>query len=556
MSGIPLVAVAMVTPLLSKELIDRVYPSHDVSLLNAIAIVGLAVAIARSTIGAMRSYYGNVVAVHMARAIGQFYFDKMVRKPMTLYDTSRVGDLFGRAGELRSAISGSLALVEALTMVVIYSVAIPPIVLLVSWELSLLSLIASPLTALVGLIASKLRAKHLRRGAEAQAEVANVQLEVLNNIRTIKVLAGEDEASRRTAERYNELVAAQTSAGIVAAGATFLVGLIQALTLSLVTWVAWTMIISGRMTLGEYVLFTMYVGYLTAPVARLTGLLGTLQSSGVAAQRALEYLLVAEEQWTPSLSWSQRRALEPTCYSMGAPVMQVKGVSFSYSSGQHCLSDIHLSLWSASTTAIVGRSGSGKSTLLKLLVRMYDPSSGEIQLRGEPIGCIPLRDLRSRVALVHQEIGLVKGSLRENLQYGLGAVHDHSLWSMLDVCQLADTVRAFPSGLDQNISEWGASLSGGQRQRLAIARALLRDPDILLLDEASSQFEVESERRLIERVRLLKPSLSIVIVTHRLASVSLDARVIVVDQGRVVDEGRHERLVAESASYRELLIPG
>ncbi|HMB54224.1 MAG TPA: peptidase domain-containing ABC transporter [Thermoanaerobaculia bacterium] len=548
--GLAVGAVGVAVPYVTKLLIDVVYPRRDPSLLNLLVVALVALSGGTALAGALRGYFMEHVKTRLGHALRLLFFNHLQHLPMRFFESHRVGEVSSRFQGVGRGVDALSRIAEQAFVNGVFLLLVPPLLVWMEPRLALLTFAVVPLVSAVTAVSSR-RLRHLWQDASvAGAELDAYQVEVLTRIRTFKGMGLERrvwtdarQRMRRAAETH--LLAARTAQRFNAASS-----LLRALGLAAITWYGWTMILAGRLTLGGFVAFVSYVGYLYSPLFMLVHLYSALQESAVHLGRMFEYLDQEPEQ-DPARVMEEPREVAPAVRGDFA----LAGVGFAYAPGKPVLSGVDLVLPAGSVTAVVGASGCGKTTLLRLLAGFDPPGAGRLTLDGRPLADWPLALLRRRVSVVWQEAGLVRGSLLDNLTLGCRRPPSRSaVERAVEECGLRAVVAALPDGLDTEVAEAGASLSAGQQQRVALARALLRESPVLLLDEATANVDLETERsvlgRLLERSRAAGRTL--VFVTHRLATAALADRVVMLDGGRVVGAGPHAELYTGCAAYRRL----
>jgi ATP-binding cassette subfamily B protein len=303
---------------------------------------------------------------------------------------------------------------------------------------------------------------------------------------------------------------------------------------------------AGRMSAGEMAQFILYAVFTAGAVGALTEVWGELQRAAGATERLAELLAMRDEVAEPA------EPLAPARPARG--LIEFERVTFGYASrpGAPALHDVTLTIAPGETVALVGPSGAGKTTLFQLLLRFYDPTSGQIRLDGVPIDRLRLADLRGRIALVPQEPVIFADTVRANILFGRPDAEDAEVEAAARAAAAHDFIVQMPQGYDTFLGERGLLLSGGQRQRLAIARAILRDAPVLLLDEATSALDAESERAVQAAFERVSRGRTTLVIAHRLATVKRADRIVVLDGGRVAATGTHDQLVTEGGLYARL----
>ncbi|MCA2982126.1 peptidase domain-containing ABC transporter [Gemmatimonas sp.] len=539
--------LGLVAPYASKLYFDNVYPARDVGLLRALVAGVAAFSIASALMGAVRGYYTQVITARMSGAVALMYFNHLQHLPMRFFEDHRVGEVMSRIGDMRSALSTVSRMLQTVFMSGIYVLLVPPFLLALNWKLSLLSLVATPIVVAVSVGTSRISRRFMKQTAEANAEFNALQVETLSQIRTLKTIAAEPVVFEESRERTQEILSLQLRAAAVSAVGGVVNAIVRAAGAAVLAWYAWTLILSGDLSLGSFVAFSAYLGYLTGPVGQLAGLLADFQQSTVTFGRAFEYLDLAPEQ-DVERAFTRPGEVKTAVYGD----ITLDAVSFGYSADKPIVRDLSIRLQRGTITAIVGKTGSGKSTILRLLCGLEKPWSGRLAIDGLSIESISLADLRRQVGVVWQEPTLLRGTVWENLTLGLSDVSRDALERVVQACQLSETIAALPNGYETLVAEWGATVSGGQRQRFALARVLLRSTPILLLDETTSQLDVRTEESLLRGIIPLLRGRTVVLVTHRLSTAALANQVCLLEGGKVVGLGGHEELLRCNEHYRQL----
>lgn len=546
--GLFIGVIGMVSPYLSKLLIDEVYPSQDVTLMHILVGGILALSVSTRLVGAIQGYYSMYVNTRLSNALQLLFFNHLQHLPMRFFDDHRVGEILSRFRDVGSSLGSVTHVFQTVLVQGIYLFIVPPILFFLHWQLALIAVIGIPLTAIITTLSGRLLRKYWKRSAEVSAELSAFQVETLSHIRTLKALAREHRNYYLAKEQVQEVIQTQLKASGYGQLLGLANGMLHALNAALFIWFGWSLILSQELTLGTFIAFSAYIGFLYNPVTKFLGLYSQFQQAAVNLDRMFEYLDCPAEQ-SPTLAYAPPPPIQTSLVGH----IRMTNVFFGYTPDHPVLRNITLEVPAGSLTAIVGPSGSGKTSLLRLLVGMASPDQGQITIDGHNIEAISLPDLRRQISVVWQEFGLIKGTIWDNLILGLDSPPARQrVDEIIALCQLNQLMDALPQGYQTPVAEWGASLSGGQRQRLAIARALIRDTPIFLLDEATANIDVQTEQDLLHGIFDYLKDRTILWVTHRINTTSLADQICILENGALADVGSHRDLLARNGDYNKL----
>ncbi len=551
MKGIFLAAalsgVGMITPLLTKLLIDEVYPTENVSLMHVLVGGILALTITTTFLGLVQGYFSLYVNTRLSSATSLLFFNHLQHLRSRFFQQHQVGEITSRFQDVNQALASINTVFQTVFIHGIYLLLVPPVLILLEWRLALLALVTLPASFLITVLSGPVLRRAWKKSSEAQADLNALQVETLSHIQTFKAMGLEHLVYSRARDQVNQVMEHRLRAGWLGQAFGTTNGILRAANMGLFTWMGWSLILSQRMTLGDFMAFSAYVSYLYSPIAQLISLFSSFQQSAVHLNRMFEYLDSPVEQ-DPALAYREPQPIATRI--RGA--LQLADVSFGYDAERPVLNGLDLEIPGGSVTALVGHSGSGKTSLLRLLAGLERPDVGVIRFDGVPLSQITLGDLRRQIAVVWQEVGLVKGSLWDNLTLGAPDAAPSRIEEVIELCGLQDLLADLPQGLATEVAEWGSSLSAGQRQRVALARAWVRDAQIVLLDEATANIDVETELEILRRLFARRGDRTILFVTHRPQSAAQAERICVLEAGRLVGVGRHRELLESCPQYQRM----
>jgi ATP-binding cassette subfamily B protein len=533
--------------LVIREVVDHGIGSGEAAALNqSLMLFLVVVSVMALSVGA-RVYLVNWLGERVVADVRKAIFSHVLSLDAGFFETTRTGEVISRLTTdttvLQTVVGSTLAVSVRNLLLIIGGVVM---LLVTSLKLTLLVLIGVPLVVVpVWLLGSRVR-RLSRISQDRIADVAARVDEALYGIRTVQAFRHEAVDQRIYSERVEQAFSAATARARVSGTLAALAMLLTFAAVGLVLWLGGQDVLQGRMTGGELSAFVFFAVLVAGSVGALSEVVGELMRAAGATERLMALL-------------ATRPAVEPPASPVAMPNppmgrVAFKTVSFSYPSrpDRHVLQQFNLRIEAGETVALVGPSGAGKSTLMQLLLRFYDPQSGQVEIDGVDLRQADPRDVRQRLAVVPQEPVIFGTSVRENIAYGMDDATDEAIAAVANAAHASEFIAQLPEGLDTYLGERGVRLSGGQRQRIAIARALLRDPAVLLLDEATSSLDAQSEKVVQLALDELMSGRTTLVIAHRLATVRKADRIVVMDDGRIVAVGRHEELVAAGGLYANL----
>ena len=537
--------VGLSMPWMLKISIDRVLPNADEVLFWILACVMLVLYLMRSLLRYIASYTVDYLGVRLLIDLRQKVFSHLQSLSLRFYQEYRTGKLISNVISDVAMLQMLLRTMTQLGEHLFQLAVIATLLLLINWQLALIVFIAMPIHYINFHFFHKEMRKDSMVIQEKMSEISANLSETLSGVKVVKSFAKEHSECLHFFKNLRPLADMQMRLTVDSIGLWAIFDTISLLTYLAIIGVGIWMVKTNSITIGEFVAFYTYVGMLLAPINILSGLSTTFAQGMTGAKRIVKLLSTIPEI---------REA--PNAVSVGKLTgrIEFKDVSFQYDPEKgNTIENFSLTIQPGQKIALVGPSGSGKSTITNLLLRFYDITNGSIKVDGKDIRRLKLTPYRENIGIVLQEPFLFSGTIRDNIAYAVKRqVTDDEISAAAEMANVEEFVQDLPDGYDTVIGENGASLSGGQKQRLAIARAVLKNPSILILDEATSALDTVSEYLVQDALDKLMEGKTTIIIAHRLSTIKNADVIIVMDHGKIVQMGNHEELMANPGIYREL----
>ena len=534
----------LVVPWIIKDVIDQVLENKDLGMLYVIIAVILATFFIRAltTFGHryLMGYIGQAVIMDIRNAL----YHHLQRLSIAYYDRRRTGDIMSNLTNDISALQTAIV-TDFITLVQESAIFIGSFgsMIYLQWKLTVLCLIIVPLVSYV----IKFFGKKLHNsGKDVQETLADVTSMLQETIQGVRIVRSFNRGAYEE-KRFQKINKLSFTAAVRAirqqSQMTPFVEFLAAIAVCTIIWYGGVSVIDGVMSTGELIAFLIYAINLANPTRRVAESVGNIQKSLAAADRVFSIL---DEQ--PEIQ-NRKDAKD---IEVKAGCVEARHVSFSYEAGNPVLTDLSFVAEPGQTIALVGPSGSGKTTIANLLPRFYDVTGGGIYIDGMDIRESTISSLREHIGLVPQDTLLFNTTIRENILYGRLDATDEEVWEAVKAANAEKFIRGLPNGIETKVGDRGLVLSGGQRQRIAIARAILKDPAILILDEATSALDTESEKIVQDALEKLMVGRTSFVIAHRLSTVKNADQIFVLNNGHIEESGTHDELMREGGLYYEL----
>jgi ABC-type multidrug transport system fused ATPase/permease subunit len=535
---------ALVLPYASKNLIDDVIPNQDYSALTQLLVLVCAALLVQSVISFILTRLLSVEAQHLISLLRVQVQQKLLRLPVSFFDNNKSGALVSRVMTdvegVRNIIGTGLVQLFGGSITAIVSLVL---LIRINATMTLFVLVPVSIFAIIALKAFGYIRPIFRERGVINADVTGRLTETLNGVRVIKGFNAEEQETlifAQGVERiFNNVKKSLTSTALITSTSTFLLGLSSAGIMGIGGY----LIMQGKMTYGDFISFTLFLGFMIAPIVQMSNI-GSQITEALAGLDRTQELIEMKEEDDDENRVTMLENIEGN--------LVFENVSFAYEEEKNVLHNISFKAPKGSVTALVGSSGSGKSTIAGLVATFLNPQEGKVMLDGVDLATVKLNSYRQHLGVVLQDDFLYEGTIRENILFPRPNATEQELLAAVDGAYVNEFTDRFEKGLDTVIGERGVKLSGGQRQRISIARALLADPKIIILDEATSNLDTESESYIQKSLGLLMQNRTTFVIAHRLSTIQLANQILVIEDGEIAEQGKHQELLDKKGRYHQL----
>lgn len=526
-----------------QSIIDTYVPDQMRSTLGIISIGLVIVYILQQILSYAQEYLLLVLGQRLSIDVILSYIKHVFHLPMSFFATRRTGEIVSRFTDANSIIDALASTILSIFLDVSTVVIISLVLFSQNTNLFFMTLLALPIYTVIIFAFMKPFEKMNRDTMEANAVLSSSIIEDINGIETIKSLTSESQRYQKIDKEFVDYLKKSFTYSRAESQQKALKKVAHLLLNVGILWMGAVLVMDGKMSLGQLITYNTLLVYFTNPLENIINLQTKLQTAQVANNRLNEVYLVASE-------FEEKKTVEDLSLMKGD--MTFKQVHYKYGYGRDVLSDINLTVPQGSKVAFVGISGSGKTTLAKMMVNFYDPSQGEISLGSVNLNQIDKKALRQYINYLPQQPYVFNGTILENLLLGAkeGTTQEDILRAV-ELAEIREDIERMPLNYQTELTSDGAGISGGQRQRIALARALLTDAPVLILDEATSSLDILTEKRIVDNLIALDKTL--IFIAHRLTIAERTEKVVVLDQGKIVEEGKHADLLAQGGFYAHLV---
>lgn len=532
------------------NLIDQINAMPRMAMLNVIIAAAVVLTLLKSVTFYWQTYLMNDMSHRVIRDMRRDLYAKLIQSPLSFFAKRRSGELVSRVtydtGIVRDAISEGLVDAIFQPIELIFNIT-----LLLSirwifgipWSLVILITVVTPMVIFPVVWIGKMLKKMSRSSQQAMGDINASLYETITGVRVVQAFGMEDHEKKRFGKFNNEYYRSTlslVSRNLLIAPVTELVGILCGCA---VAWIGASRVINQEMSAGAFLAFATALFSLFKPLKRLSRLHGINQTAMAAAERVFQTIDEKDEVAEPA---------DPVILGKLERSIEFRNISFAYEGSRKVLDQVSFTVNKGQIVALVGPSGSGKTTLLNLLPRFYDPTEGDVLIDGQPVRRAALRSLRGQIGIVTQETILFNDTVSANIAYGCAETDPALIEAAARVANAHDFISKLPEGYQTRVGDRGFKLSGGEKQRIAIARAIFRNPPILILDEATSSLDTESERLVQDAIHKIMMGRTVLVIAHRLSTVRDADRILVIQDGRIIQDGRHEELIQQPGMYARL----
>jgi len=531
------------TSIYVQKIVDYVLVGGNTRLLNLMSVIMLVILGVQIFIGAQKSIFTLKTGQLIDARLILGYYKHLLKLPQRFFDTMRVGEIISRVNDavkIRAFINNTLidAIVNVFTIVFAFT-----LMFIYYWKLALIMLLIVPVYGFIYFLTNRFNKKRQRKVMESAADLESQLVESLNSVYTIKSFGLERFANLKTETRFVKLLKSVYKSGLNGIFSGNASQFTSRLFTIILLWAGAYYVIDNTITPGELLSFYALIGYLTTPVMGLIGMNRTFQDAIIASDRLFELMDLEKEDNENKIKIDKDHLGD----------IEFKEVNFRYGSRVTVFENFNIKFQVGKVSAIVGESGSGKTTLMAILQNLYPIDSGKVKIEELDLSYIDKDSLRDMVGVVPQQIDLFAGNVIENIAVG---EFNPDMEKIIKICthlNILEFIENLPNGFNTYLGENGASLSGGQKQRIAIARALYKEPEILILDEATSSLDTSSEQYVQQAIQLLiEKGKTVLLIAHRLSTVASADEIFVIERGKLIENGSHEELILKKSEYFNL----
>lgn len=538
-----LTSIGIITSFYYQVLMDNIVPSLSIEMLNYVSAITLSLFLVQICLNFFRGLLIVKLEQNIDIPIMLGYYNHALILPMKFYsmrDTGEIISRFNDASSIRDIVSEASLTIMMDTIMAVVGAAV---LFNSNRLLFLISVVMLILYGIIVFVYNKPIKKINRKIMEMNSKVTSQFVETINGIETIKAFNQEDNEKEKTDKLYKKFLKKVFNGGVLSLSQQTITMFVAVVGELVILWVGVAYVIKGELTLGELITFNALLGYFIEPIKNLINLQPSIQTAVVAADRLGEILDI-----TPEYNYEHEQLNDKIKFDK----ISISNLDFRYGTRELVLKDINLEICRGEKIAFVGESGSGKTTLANLLVRLYEQEKGSIKLDSIDIREFSIKQIRDNISYISQNTFLFSGTIRENLLFGNSDVSDDDISQVCKICELEEYINSLPLKFNTRIEENGKNLSGGQKQRLAIARALLKKPEILIMDEATSNLDYVTERSIEKTINNFSKNMTTIIIAHRLSTIKDCDKILVLRNGQIVETGNHRDLLNQRGYYYQL----